>query len=516
MAQTSNSDQNSIQTVKVSETKHYETRYNPWVITCNRWQQLGQYIVLPINPSDLAWHIPLNVASEQTKHTTVSYIWRNSYINISNTKDPDSEDSMLQDFELTISFNSANIAPMVKASVASDMKKSRTSVADYTADPDKKASDLINFADYGAMDNPVAKDKTSVKDPDNYITDYDDTVPLGVQNLYRFLSLIDEEKVFVRTKTSTTENLGAQNVRANRIILVANTPAFPHLLVYGHIMPSGVSWEESAEHPNSFDVSFTMTVTETYPHLGLRNFASALTSYKSALSPSFGTREQLEAAELEAQTNVASSTKQAAGTLSATQGSATPSETAGDGATGTPVAQTEADKATADASSATGTEDSPTTIVTVDTTSYDTSTMTDAEVADLKNAIATSTLPTTDAALASLVEHDVNQVKTSTADQFANPSLLTIDTSGYSKADLARINTMSTGELMSLASVATAKGDVYESQLALAAAQNSNLTNIQKYAYIANVQEEIQMSNATNAASATIPGATRKGSRSCS
>ena len=512
MAQTSNSDQNSIQTVKVSETKHYETRYNPWVITCNRWQQLGQYIVLPINPSDLAWHIPLNVASEQTKHTTVSYIWRNSYINISNTKDPDSEDSMLQDFELTISFNSANIAPMVKASVASDMKKSRTSVADYTADPDKKASDLINFADYGAMDNPVAKDKTSVKDPDNYITDYDDTVPLGVQNLYRFLSLIDEEKVFVRTKTSTTENLGAQNVRANRIILVANTPAFPHLLVYGHIMPSGVSWEESAEHPNSFDVSFTMTVTETYPHLGLRNFASALTSYKSALSPSFGTREQLEAAELEAQTNVASSTKQAAGTLSATQGSATPSETAGDGATGTPVAQTEADKATADASSATGTEDAATTTSEPDLTKYDTTSMTAAELDDLKNTIATGETPTTEAAQTAIEEANISALSTASASDF-QASSLTADTK-YSAKQKAAIKALTTSQLLNYAAQATVGGTAYQNQAALTVAENSNLTNEQKVNFITNTKNSIAASKATRTAASTIPGATRKGSKS--
>ena len=409
---------------------------------------------------------------------------------------------------------------MVKASVASDMKKSRTSVADYTADPDKKASDLINFADYGAMDNPVAKDKTSVKDPDNYITDYDDTVPLGVQNLYRFLSLIDEEKVFVRTKTSTTENLGAQNVRANRIILVANTPAFPHLLVYGHIMPSGVSWEESAEHPNSFDVSFTMTVTETYPHLGLRNFASALTSYKSALSPSFGTREQLEAAELEAQTNVASSTKQAAGTLSATQGSATPSETAGDGATGTPVAQTEADKAIADASSATGDEDSGTEIDTAADTlaNYDTSNMTTAEIADLKNALENETAPTTDAAKNAIKEEAakeaLNALQYGTA---ANIPATMLSEKGLhlTKANITELNTKITNDqLAAKAMEITANGNPYDVESTLAVVNNTSLTKVQKYAFIIHTGQTIKARQAQQQATATIPGATRKGSRS--
>lgn len=516
MAQNSNTNSDKIIGSEViSGTSKFETRYNPWVITCSRWHDLGFYIVLPINPADLSWHIPLNMATEQTRHTTVSYIWRNNYINISSDGSNLSEESLLQDFNITLTFNSADIAPRVTASTAKDWRNGSDPSAsnNYVIDPDGKASDLIAFNRYGAMDNPVAAMQANHWDSLGYATDYDLTAPLGIQNFYRFLSLLDEPKTYVARTDSPKTYKNAIPTRTNRITLVANTPAFPTLLLYGSIEPSGVTWEESVEHPNSFDVTFTMIVTEVAPRMGVRKFSDMLTAYKTAANTTWDTRNQLETAYYNGLTKEASLTvtNDTTGKTTTTDLS-TPSSTAGNGSTSSAVAQTEADQATADAASADGTEDKTPETTEPDLTKYDTSGMTAAELADLKNAVATGATPATEAAQTAIAEENIAIAKTATADALG-ADLLTTD-NAYTKAQQAKNNSYTTAQLMQIAAYATVSGTALQNQVALALAQNPNLTNTQKISAISNIRNTIKASTATQMASARIPGATRKGSKS--
>lgn len=265
------------------------TRYNPWILTCDRWSQIAQYIVLPINPGDVAWHVPLKAASEQTKHANVSYVWRNTYLNMSADGGKSEHSSMLQDFELALTFNSGNIAPMVSRARIKAMGSEETGTAwNYAIDPESKASDLIKFDEYGAMLNDVLAYRAALPDPAGYVEDYDPTVPLGVQNLYRLLSLADEPRVTYTQRGGT---------KANRVILVMNSPVFPQMSIYGHITPGGLSWEEGAEHPNSFDITLTLTVTDTWPKLGLAGLGSLLSDYRTAVDNNYNTRDGIYAVE---------------------------------------------------------------------------------------------------------------------------------------------------------------------------------------------------------------------------
>jgi len=514
MAQSSSTNSDKIDVAQsITSSNNFETRYNPWVITCSRWHDLGFYIVLPINPADISWNIPLKIATEQTKHTTVSYIWRNNYINVSSDGSMLSEESLLQDFNITLAFNSADIAPRVTADTIKGWKNGTDPNAanNYVIDPDSKASDLITFNKYGAMDNPVAALQANHWDSLGYASDYDLTAPLGIQNFYRFLSLLDEPKTYVARNDNPKTYQNAIPTRTNRITLVANTPAFPTLLLYGSIEPSGVSWEESVEHPNSFDVTFTMVVTEVAPRMGVRKFSDMLASYKTAANTTWDTRNQLEQAYYNGLIKV-SLTAVTDDTTGKTTDLSTPSATAGNGATGTAVAQTEADQATAEAASADGTEDAATETTEPDLTKFDTSGMTAAELADLKNAVATGATPTTEAAQTAMAEENIAVAKTATADALGT-DLLTTDTA-YTKAQQAKNNSYTTAQLMQIASYATVSGTALQNQVALALAENPNLTNSQKISAISNIRNTIKSSNTTQTASAKIPGATRKGSKS--
>lgn len=279
----------------------HETRYNPWVLTCERWAQIAQYIVLPINPSDISWHIPLKVATEQTGRATVSYVWRNGYIGVSSDGGAASQDSLLQDFELALTFNSGNIAPMFNYAKSQGRYRGgavTNTDNNWRPNPASKADELVAFNEYSAMGNDVLAQQVELPDESKYVLAYDETIPLGVQNLYKVLSLLDEPRI------THVPGSNRNAIRPNRICLVMNTPAFPNMVVYGHANPSGVSWEESADSPNSFDVTFTITVTETQPKLGFAGLKSMLSTYKTGIGATGvanDTRDQIYATQQDGQ-----------------------------------------------------------------------------------------------------------------------------------------------------------------------------------------------------------------------
>lgn len=259
------------------ESGPFSTRRNPWVITCERWHALGQYIAMPINPSDISWHIPLRIATEQTKGAHVTYVWRNNYLNVSIDGGIANPGTTLQDMELTITVNSANIAPMLSAAKQKQMmdEDPAGTLYSFMPNPAATASDLLQYDRYSAMANIMLTEAiTSTADEAGLISDYDSTVPLGVQNLYRLLSLADEPKIYYKTNGSAA---------TNRIAILANTPAFPKLRLYGEIQPSGITWDESSEHPNTFDATIHLLITEISPALGINALTELLSAYKMSL-----------------------------------------------------------------------------------------------------------------------------------------------------------------------------------------------------------------------------------------
>lgn len=259
------------------ESGPFSTRRNPWVLTCERWHALGQYIAMPINPSDISWHIPLRIATEQTKGAHVTYVWRNNYLNVAIDGGIANPGTTLQDIELTITVNSANIAPMLSAAKQKKMmdEDPAGTLYSFMPNPAATASDLLQYDKYSAMANIMLTEAiTSTADDAGLISSYDSIVPLGVQNLYRLLSLADEPKIYYKTNGSAA---------TNRIAILANTPAFPKLRLYGEIQPAGITWDESSEHPNTFDATIHLLITEISPALGINALTELLSAYKMSL-----------------------------------------------------------------------------------------------------------------------------------------------------------------------------------------------------------------------------------------
>lgn len=462
MDQSSNQSELGTGEVIISDYAQWEVRYNPWVITCDRWSQLGQYIIMPINPGDIAWHIPLKTAIEQTKHASVAYVWRNTYLNVSADGGTSDQGSMLQDFELSVTFNSGNIAPMVSTSKIRGWQSEESGSSwSYAIDPETRSSDLKAIGSQGAMGNDTLHARGELPDPVDYVQDYDETIPLGVQNLYRFLSLADEPRITY---------LPSGGTKANRVTIVMNSLVFPQFVVFGHIVPNGISWEEGSDHPNSFDVTFTMTVTDTAPKLGLAALTSLLNTYKTNIEGNLTTRDVIYAVQQAGNVHKA---KTANGILTGSgtpgTGNTVPSETAG------------------------AAEDEPTLAQTM------------GDLEEMGNKLAAELAATNGSDTPNTVDPDAPTAKTATTE--------TVPKTSQSKKEQAAANKMKKDQLLTAAKTATRYGNAATKQSAIALVNNPNISASQKLDILAEIKAKIDQNRRSQVSASKIPGASRKGSQ---
>jgi len=269
-------------------------RYDGWVITCELWESLGIGIVLPINPEHLNINIPIRGhAYEAAFGKAIAYSLnkrRNTYY------DP---------FNLQLTFNTGYIIPkwstsavavQETASSSSTLNKDGTitqtksqSVWEATANkrvvPQSSAQNVTNSAYAASRQNDImtyftginSKTRVTPKDLGVPLDLYDTYVPIGTQNLYALMSLLDGAKTW-RPNLDYTEEFAM--AAPNRIKVYANSLVFPAMTFYCQAQEQGISWAESAETPTCFDVTLNLLCTLTDPQIGRGQLDSLISQYK--------------------------------------------------------------------------------------------------------------------------------------------------------------------------------------------------------------------------------------------
>ena len=255
-----------------------DDRRNAWVFTCDRWAAHGCYIMLPINPETLSLEFGLRAQTETTKRGKIVYIARNQR-----------NDSILKSPELQFTIPSGSILPafsdefiqaasnQTRLAVQTRLSSSFTSdlpeptVSKYTASKPSMKKDMRDRTQ-GTYMSAVAP-RPGVNIPNLY----DKHTPIGIQNLYAFLMLADEQRFY--------------NDEPNKIHVHINSLLFPSLFLRCSFTEAGLSWSESSEDPGQFNLEFTLKVIGTSPKIGygtlntfLRNYAQSLNDVQSTPS----------------------------------------------------------------------------------------------------------------------------------------------------------------------------------------------------------------------------------------
>lgn len=228
-------------------------RRNAWIITTENWFNKGKYIALPINPEQIDFNIPLRVAHDSTHAAKFVYIWRRR-----------STRSVMHSFNVNFNISSGNILPAFDISTEDAMRAAQSFTgasippsAAYAADATRGQRIYQQPAGGGVKVNGL----------------YDKIVPIGVQNLYALLGLVEDVNAY------DTGN----GMSSNRVIVGMSTLAFPQLLLYGNIAPDGVTFSMSADNPAEFTCSFNLLVQSSHPGLGYDSWTQLVKTYKSCL-----------------------------------------------------------------------------------------------------------------------------------------------------------------------------------------------------------------------------------------
>lgn len=244
------------------------------MFTCDRWADHGCYILLPVNPANMTISNQLRSAQETTKRGKIVYISRN----LKNR-------SLFKPPEIQFTIPSGNITPMfsneyIQAASEYALSKKQPKT-DSTPVQDRVKNNTASLSDYAAI-KPTnithMKDRTSgtylstisSQQKTNIPGLYSKVTPIGVQNLYAFMMLADEQRYY--------------NDRPNKIHVHINSLLYPSLFLRCTFTESGLSWTESADDPGQFDLEFTLRVVGTSPSLGYGMLNQFFNLYAAALS----------------------------------------------------------------------------------------------------------------------------------------------------------------------------------------------------------------------------------------
>lgn len=248
-----------------------DDRSNAWTITSDRWLAADAYIILPINPESLEVSLKIlssEVAMKGNKFMTVQR-W--------------SRTGSTFDFPIIqFKFNSGNIQPVFNQSF-------KQKVWQYA-----NANFVTGFSSVGVMkpgDNQVGdhiygryktvKVSSALGAPTG-LYGGNTKIPVGVQNLYALLALMNDR--WITTRAEPGFNGESQNFSvANRIIVNTNSLAFPNLTLYGLFEESGLQWSESADNFNNFETTFSLWVTDSNPSITTPNLDAMITAYKNGM-----------------------------------------------------------------------------------------------------------------------------------------------------------------------------------------------------------------------------------------
>jgi hypothetical protein len=271
---------------EVANAAHpYGDRYDGWVVTSELWESLGQGIVLPINPERLSISAPLR------GHEYEAVFGKAAYSGFNKRKR-----THFDAFNLQLTFNSGYIIPKASLGSISSYKSGVNQNTNTTDTSYRLGGRMLKSSEsqdigraYPLSGNAEATGFYKSKNTEgSSYTDlshfgvnvgfYDPKIPVGTQNLYAVLALIDGPKTW-------RPDLGYSDPFAmaapNRIKVYANSLVFPAMTFYCLALDGGVSWAESAESPTSFDMTVNLLCTATDPMLGRAQLGNLVSSYKT-------------------------------------------------------------------------------------------------------------------------------------------------------------------------------------------------------------------------------------------
>lgn len=175
---------------------------DPMWVTTTAWNRNGDGIALYANPTDMSWALPRRGTVVKTTAGAVRNVWRNRY-----------RGTYYNEGTVTIKFQTGNIMPFMG----------------YPSELDLMTSDQVSYA---------------VGDP---------RVPEGLDNFYRFMSLLDQPML-----------LGAAE---NRHIIVHHSRVFPDLYMEGYFTEDSFDFSEASTDGNRLEWSATFQIYRTSPKL---------------------------------------------------------------------------------------------------------------------------------------------------------------------------------------------------------------------------------------------------------
>lgn len=248
-----------------------DDRSNAWTITSDRWLAAGAYIILPINPESLDVSVKIlssEVAMKGNKFMTVQR-W--------------SRTNSAFDFPvIQFKFNSGNIQPVFNQA----FKHRVWQYANANFDTGFSSAGVLKPGDDQVGDHIYGRYKTvkvsSALGAPTGLYGGNTKIPVGVQNLYALLALMNDR--WITSKTEAGFNGQSQTFSAaNRIIVNTNSLAFPNLTLYGLFEESGLQWSESADNFNNFETTFSLWVTDSNPSITTPNLSAMVTAYKNGM-----------------------------------------------------------------------------------------------------------------------------------------------------------------------------------------------------------------------------------------
>ncbi len=256
------------------------SRSNAWIFTCESWLDQGTHIVLPVNPNEIEFQMPLRMTNESYRSTKLTYVWR--------------ERGFKTIFDCPIiNFNipSGNILPSFSEGYIRDASLARA--GENTADENVREAYLGKVPPYRKWKNHRTGVYANVTNNGKQTTDvgskgsntpdlYRPDIPIGIQNAYAFYALAEERHIRVLPNGVRTDN---------RIMAVISTLVFPRLVLYGFFSEQGISTEESAENPGEFNLTFSLVVTDTFPKLRYNQWAELNDFYLNGITTDETTQE---------------------------------------------------------------------------------------------------------------------------------------------------------------------------------------------------------------------------------
>lgn len=300
-----------------------DDRRNAFIFTCARWSEVDTYIVLPLNPSTFEVSNPIRGTQGETQRGKFMYVHRN----------PKSQ-SVIAPCNYTFEIPSGFILPQfsddyikqardLSLEYAKQMKALRNYVQPWTrpANPNDTSPDQVDSAAAAEQRNRMIETQVSKYqaragnfvsqypseaqtknyteqsqafnlsstyiDPYNNIPNlYRENVPIGIQNFYAFIALMDEPRVYKSPVTGKLQN--------NPIIIHFNSPELPAMTFWGWQDQGGLNYTEDVEDYGQFNIQFSIFVTASDPAFGYGKFATMMSRYKAEVASASTSLDRLK------------------------------------------------------------------------------------------------------------------------------------------------------------------------------------------------------------------------------